>query len=257
MVGLVAEGWALSGIEAVLFDKDGTFVDSHHYWGTIIRRRARRLAEHVGGGDDTVAGLERAMGLDRSRGRLLPEGPVGTEPREVVVDRTVAHLAQAGRPLEADVVHGIFTEVHHDLLADLPALVRPIPEALVLIEALHAAGVALAVVTTDTVATTRATLELIGLAGVFGVVVGRESASEEKATGVPARLALEGLGVSAARAVCIGDAPMDALMAARSGCAAAIGVASGQVDAAQLRAYTPHVVNSLADVTLRRAASPK
>jgi phosphoglycolate phosphatase-like HAD superfamily hydrolase len=155
------------------------------------------------------------------------------------------------------VVHGIFTEVHQELLADMPALVRPIPEALALIEALHAAGVPLAVVTTDAVAATVATLQLVGLTGRFSAVVGRESTREEKATGVPARVALEALGVSAARAVCVGDAPMDAQMASRSGCMAAIGVASGQVDAAQLRAYTPYVVSSLADVTLRRAASPK
>ena len=35
----------LSGIEGVIFDKDGTLTDSHIYWSEIIRRRANKICQ--------------------------------------------------------------------------------------------------------------------------------------------------------------------------------------------------------------------
>src|SRR3989344_2511413 len=70
------------GIKAVLFDKDGTLVDIHHYWTSIIRLRAEKLSHKF---ESNASSLMEAMGIDTLTNRMKPEGPVGVKPRAFIV----------------------------------------------------------------------------------------------------------------------------------------------------------------------------
>ena len=35
----------IKNIDTVLFDKDGTIIDSNIYWGEIIKRRSKKIIE--------------------------------------------------------------------------------------------------------------------------------------------------------------------------------------------------------------------
>lgn len=248
MITLVTPTWQLAGIRTVLFDKDGTFVDLHRYWGGITQRRAAAIAGHLRLHPLEMPALERVMGFDRQTGRLLPSGPVGLKSRDEVIASVVQHLSGMDIAVPAGDLADLFDRVHATVPAELPQLVQIIPEALALLEGLRAAGVVMGVVTSDSVVTTEATLAQWNLADYFSVVLGRESCDGPKITGLPARLALDRLSAEPERTICIGDAPMDAQMAQNAGLAACVGVATGQLDAAGLLAYTPHVVESLADL---------
>ena len=106
----------------------------------------------------------------------------------------------------------------------------------------------MAVVTTDSIDNTRATLAKLGLNSYFSAVVGKESSRQPKETGEPALIALKELGILAEDAICIGDAPMDILMAHNSGCRACIGVATGQIPIEDLLIHTPYAVSSLSEL---------
>ena len=252
MFSISGPGWRISELEAVLFDKDGTLVDLHFYWGEIIRRRANAVIAHHKLEAAVFPRLCAAMGLSVDQQRLLPEGPVGLVSREEVIQALHGALKDLGVATSPEIMAELFVRVHQDFQPDVERFVQLIPGAAAFVAALRKAGAKLAVVTSDTAANTRQTLRRFRLGECFDSIVGHETTPEPKISGVPARHALEELGGSGEKTVCIGDGPMDFLMAEKSGCRAAIGVATGQIPGAELARYTKYVTPSLADLTVER-----
>ena len=44
-ISLRTENWEINNIEAILFDKDGTFIDLHYFWGKMTELRAKKVLE--------------------------------------------------------------------------------------------------------------------------------------------------------------------------------------------------------------------
>jgi len=252
MISLLGRGWRLDGVSCVLFDKDGTLVDSHLYWGRIIERRAHAVIRRYGLSGDSFAPLCFSMGLDHGTGRLRPEGPIALVSREEVI--SLLHLELAGMGVDAPeaTLGEIFVHEHQAFLPELFNYVRILPGVVDLLVRLKEEGVKAAVVTTDTVPNTHETLGRLGVAHLFDAVVGKESTREPKTTGVPATLALQLLGLPAERGVCIGDAPMDLIMAQKSGLRGGIWVATGQIDGHALGRYSPYGVASLEELQIEK-----
>ena len=45
MIKLSANDWSIDNIETIFFDKDGTFVDLHFFWGKMTELRAKEIVE--------------------------------------------------------------------------------------------------------------------------------------------------------------------------------------------------------------------
>ena len=43
MISLITEDWRIDNIETVLFDKDGTFIDLHYFWGKMTEMRVQAV----------------------------------------------------------------------------------------------------------------------------------------------------------------------------------------------------------------------
>lgn len=164
---------------AVLFDLDGTLVDSigllvasmeHAFVG---RQRRPDVAEWV-----------RLIGtpLDDMLGRWAES------PDDVEVLRARYREHQVAR---------------HD------AMTTPYPGAADTVRALHAAGHPLGVVTSKLEAGARRSLRFIGVEECFSVVVGIDQTTRHKPDPAPVHYALKQLGAAAARAVFIGDSTHD------------------------------------------------
>jgi len=250
MVDIRSNNWTIDNVSAVLFDKDGTFIDSHCYWGAIIVSRSLAIRDMLGLDESSLEGLERSMGFCRRTRRLLPAGPIALVSREEVIAHVIQHLASQNVKVAFEDLAKLFVEVHKEMLHRTDGYVRPILEAKPFFDLLQSKGVPMAVVTTDSVVNTRAVLAKLGLAGYFSAVVGKESSKKAKETGEPALIALHALRVVASGAICIGDAPMDVLMAQNSGCRGCIGVATGQVTSDELLRHTPYVVSSLSQLSV-------
>jgi pyrophosphatase PpaX len=156
-------------------------------------------------------------------------------------------LADLGLPLQAMFSRFITDESR---MADLVAgyreyqlenhdrLVRPYDEVSATLEALHARGLALAVVTSKVERLARRGLAHVGLDGFFDVVVGLESCTRHKPDPEPVQVALDRLGVRPEDAAFVGDSPHD-MAAGRAAGVTTVAALWGPFSRAQLASSEP------------------
>lgn len=164
---------------AVLFDLDGTLVDSigllvksmqYAYEGRVHRPNVAEWVQLIGTPLDDMLGrwAENAEDVDVLKARY----------REHQIAK------------------------HDEMTTAYPGTVETI-------RALHAAGHALAVVTSKLELGARRSLKFIGVEDCFATVVGIDHTAKHKPDPAPVRYALEVLDVSPSRAVFIGDSTHD------------------------------------------------
>ena len=196
-------------LAAVLFDLDGTLIDSME----LIRRSYwHALRVHRGSEPELAHWLE---GVGRPLRWQFAR--VAHDPEEIE-----AMLA----------TYRAYNLAHHD------GAVRAFPGAVEAVQALAQRGLALGIVTSKLHASARRGLALCGFEGLFRAVVASDDVSEHKPHPAPVRAALAELGVAADEAVMVGDSPHD-LAAGRAAGTRTAAVAWGPFPEAALRA-TPH-----------------
>lgn len=250
MITITAANWQIDNITGVLFDKDGTLIDSHLYWGRIIQRRAQAIIQYYGLSNDLFPSLTLVMGFDLSSGRLRPEGPIALVSREEVIKVVQLYLEGLEVSSKEEQIEKLFLQEHEAFMKEIHNYICLLPGVLPFLEELSGHNVKLAVVTTDSIKNTQESLEYSQIAKYFHCVVGKESVKEIKATGIPAQEAMRLLNVLAETTVCIGDAPMDLLMAQNSGCKAGIGVCTGQLQKGSLEPYSHYVVDGFNQLSI-------
>jgi len=175
-----------SRIQAVLFDVDGTLLDT--------------TAFIYGGFDHALAAHGHA--------------PAGR----------AAYARVMGKPLEVCYVElapggdsALLCETHRTWQADNLHLSVAFPEAEHVLRALRDAGLRLAAITSRSARTSVRTLEQAGLASYLDLVLSAEDVTAIKPDPAPLRLALERLRVEPAAAVMVGDTDADILAGKAAG----------------------------------------
>jgi HAD superfamily hydrolase (TIGR01509 family) len=172
------------GLSAVLFDMDGTLVETEHYWGEALQALARRL-----GGELSDEGREKTVGTSMRTSMRVLDADLG-------IRRTEEQWAADGRWVE-------------DLTADaMSAGISWRPGAADLLLAVREAGLATALVTTTPRRLADIVLRSISAdLGVdpFDVTVCGDEVPARKPDPAPYRQAMVALGVDAARCVVIED----------------------------------------------------
>ncbi|ASP23112.1 phosphoglycolate phosphatase [Antarctobacter heliothermus] len=205
------------GIEAVLFDKDGTLFDFAATWNTF----AARLIDQLSEGDDLRRhGLARALKFDLESGRFLPDSPViaGT-------NREVALLIAPILPRRT------VDELEALIMAE--AEVAPLSEAVALVPylaGLAARGLTLGVMTNDSESVARAHLRAAGIEGMFDFVAGADSGHGAKPSPLPLLAFATATGHAPERVVMVGDSLHD-LVAGRAAGMWTAGVLTGMAGA--------------------------
>jgi pyrophosphatase PpaX len=184
--------------ETVLFDLDGTLIDS----GAIIVASMKHAATTVLGREIPEAELAAAVG---GPGLIAQMRALDATRVDELVDVYTAHNVTLHDGLEA--CTGIET----------------------VLETLHGEGRRLGIVTAKRQVTVRLAFEVLPrLERYFDVIVGSDDTNRHKPDPDPILLALERLGVEAHTAAYVGDSPFD-IRAAKAAGVAAIGVTWGGI----------------------------
>jgi pyrophosphatase PpaX len=182
---------------AVLFDLDGTLIDSIELIVSAARHAFGSRAGPAPSTEEFVAGIGRPL--------IAQFGPY------CATDQEMQALIASYRQYQL---------AHHD---SLTTAYDGIPAA---IQTLDEAGHALAVVTSKVDALANRALVHVGLAPRFPVVIGCDATTRHKPDAEPVLLALERTGVAAADGIFVGDSPYD-ILAGRAAGVLAVGALWG------------------------------
>jgi len=206
-------------VRAVLFDLDGTLVDS---FATIAEATVEAFARH--GHAVTIEAVLPCIG----------------PPMDVVARELTGASAE-----ESQAMYTSYQDLYY---SEYIQRTPPHAGAHAVVEALGAAGVALGVVTNKNESGGRLMVTVQGWAGRFGSIVGRVTASLPKPSPEAALFALRALDVPPADAALVGDTEFDMNCGRDAGLAYVIGI-TGARTADHLRAEgATHVVDTLDEV---------
>lgn len=167
-------------LRAVLFDLDGTLIDSIGLIVDAMHHAFEGFSGTVPADSSWMAGIGTPLYKQLA---LYARSP---EELEILRERYRA-----------------FQVIHHD------NVIKEYPGTTAVLENLHARGLVMGVVTSKGNELARRGLELTGLAKYLPVVIGADSVTKHKPEPEPVLLALERLGVRADDALMMGDSPHD------------------------------------------------
>lgn len=206
-------------VRAVLFDLDGTLVDSEPLIGAAL---AETLATHGFDFDPSTVG------------RVV--GP----PMTVMIQQIT------GVPLEA--AERLYEEYSRCYLERHAPRTQPLPGAVALLDALAGAGVPLALVTNKHERSARTVLGYLGWTERFPVVSAADNVSRVKPDAAHALEAARALGAAIAETALVGDLDVDMACGRSAGLLRVIGLAGGMTAEELLAAGATHVAHSLGEV---------
>ena len=234
----------LAGIELAIFDKDGTLIDFHAMWGDWVRELADRMAAAEGTGRRRDNLLASVLGIDPGTGRVLPHGALAATPmarlREAVVD------ALAGTGVARTEAARVVGEAWH--APDPVSLARPVADLVALFRDLHAAGIRIAVATSDDRAPTERTLLHLGIGSFVEALACADDRHAVKPDPAAVHWICETLGVPESRTAVIGDSRADLAMGRGAGVQRVIAVLTGVGDRQSLEREADLVLGSVRDL---------
>lgn len=217
-----------TGIEGILFDKDGTLFDFHATWGAW----AGDFLTDLSGGDQLRAQrLGLAIGYNTETRRFRTDSPV--------IAGTPGEVAECLLPLLPGMNPAALITRMNASAAGAPlqeaAALRP------LMEGLQGAGLRLGVVTNDAEAPARAHLASSGIIDLLDFVAGCDSGYGAKPDAGQLLAFCQQTGIEPSRVVMVGDSRHD-LIAGRIAGMVTVGVLTGLARAADLTDLADEIV---------------
>ena len=74
MLSLKTQNWQINDIETVLFDKDGTFIDLHYFWGKMTELRAFSIIEKYNLSKTDLSKICLFLGYNQETKKMIPDG---------------------------------------------------------------------------------------------------------------------------------------------------------------------------------------
>lgn len=233
----------LAGLELAIFDKDGTLIDFQLMWSGWVRDLADRIAA-ANDGQRLDELLHDVMGVDVETGRVLPHGGLAATPMVRLRTSLVDAIVEAG--VAPDEAGRVVDAAWH--APDPVVLARPVTDLGALFASLRAAGIRIAVATSDDRAPTERTLAHLGLTDVVEALSCADDGHPVKPNPEAVHRICRQLGVPEARAAVIGDSPADLAMGRAAGAGLVVGVLTGVGDRRALAGLADLVLESVAEL---------
>ena len=257
MTQLIVNGQILHETPSlVLFDKDGTLVDIHHYWVSMILHRASLITERLFIENDIKKQVQKAlisaMGVDQDTARMKPEGPVGIKPRPYIVDVAVETVKEFGILSDAVSMEAMFKEIDQLTAKDMSPLLKCLPGVVDLLKQLKKHGVPAAIVTTDITERACKAMEALSLSDYFIDIVGGDAVSNTKPSPDLAEYVISTYNCVPEKVVVVGDHPVDIEMGLAAGVRTNIGVLTGLSNSDAFNHLSCVIAEDLTKVQVRK-----
>jgi phosphoglycolate phosphatase len=238
--------------QGLFFDKDGTLVDLHHQYSTLMDKRLEKILARHPQDDEFQRALSRAVGYDVDYRTIAPGGSLAVATREQTLRIVTDFLAQQGLPLER--AENIARESFHlaDLELRLEELIRPMDGLYPLLQALKGENVSIACLTNDEHRRAQSILEFLKIDEYFRLILGGNEVERPKPDPEMIEVACRRLKLLPHQIVYIGDTVTDMIMAKKAGAGLAVGVLGGAGNESLLSAEADVVIPGLGAISLSR-----
>jgi len=244
--------------EMILFDKDGTLIDVHHYWSEMLRLRSELIINQWFRGHSEKNTIKRdlieSMGVDLLTGKIKVTGPVGIKPRTFLVSVASNLVRSKGVSISNSEIEDIFLEVDRTTSEDMSSLVRPLPGVFKLLKNLKNSGIGMSVVSTDITCRTRLAMESLAISHFFTEIIGGDEVQNTKPFPDLALQISKKTGVNVDKMMVIGDNPVDIQMGLSAKINLNIAVLTGLSDTNSFNKLNCIVINNLKSIEVNNVA---
>jgi phosphoglycolate phosphatase len=206
----------INNVDLVIFDKDGTLIDVHYYWGGMIELRAKALSKRyveLQYQENVMRELMSNMGIDLNTRKIKPTGPVGIKPREFIVNTAYQTIKQYFDAIKLEQVSSVFKEIDIYSQKHLARLISPLPGVEMLLLRLKRKKIKIAIATTDLTNRAELAMNSIGLNNYFDSIAGADLVENAKPSPDLVNYLCDKISVDIKKTVVIGDSIVDLEMA--------------------------------------------
>jgi phosphoglycolate phosphatase len=238
--------------EIVLFDKDGTLIDVHHYWSSMLRLRGSLITEKWFKNHSKKNSIERelieAMGIDLLSGKIKVSGPVGIKSRKFIENIASNIVSKNGVSIEDKEMEDIFLEVDRKTSRNMTPLLKLLPGVFNLLKKFENTGVAMVVVSTDITSRVSIALKCLKIDHFFSEIIGGDEVQNTKPFPDLALLVSSRTGIGMDKMMVIGDNPVDIQMGLSANINLNIAVLTGLSDKNSFKDLNCMVVDDLKSI---------
>jgi phosphoglycolate phosphatase len=203
-------------VDLVIFDKDGTLIDVHYYWGGMVELRAKMLSKkYVKPQQQAQATRELMsnMGIDLNSGKIKFTGPVGIKPREFIINTAYQTIKRYFYAITLEQVSSVFKEIDVYSQTHLAQLVKPLPGVETLLMTLKQKKIKISIATTDLTNRAKLAMDSIGLGHYFDNIAGADLVENAKPSPDLVHYLCEEMSIKVENTLVIGDSIVDLNMA--------------------------------------------
>jgi phosphoglycolate phosphatase len=239
----------IKDVDLFIFDKDGTIIDIHFYWGALINLRAKYICDKFNPEDNNMVHnkLVDAMGFDVKTKKLKPEGPVGIKPRSFIIDKAFETFSQFQK-VDREEISEIFKTVDVFVNKDLKDYLKILPGVRTFLSDMKLVGAEMAVATSDLTDRAHSTMEILQIDSFFNYYIGGDKAESKPAPDMVNKC-VSHFNVSKKNTYVVGDSMAD-LELAKNGECHFIGVKTG-LHNDKFLSEAEYLVEFLTDIKLK------
>jgi phosphoglycolate phosphatase len=222
MSSLILPNGKIENIKMLIFDKDGTLIDVHHYWCSMIEFRAKffiKSLENLNIDKDSLyKDLIENMGIDLNTKKIKPEGPVGIKSRAFIIDVAYATISKYTNNYTKNKVTDIFAEVDEYSKTKLQDIVKPLEGIIEFLKSLKENGISCSIATTDLSTRAVIAMENLDLKDYFTDIVGADLVENVKPSPDLVNYILQKHNLQPSDVLVVGDSMADLNMAKNANC---------------------------------------
>jgi phosphoglycolate phosphatase len=225
-------------IRGVLFDKDGTLIESDGTWIAVFKAFLSQVKK---AGPDEVDALMAKAGYDIQNNKLIPGSVLAAGISQESIGIWWPELDADGVAEKYRLLNNEFAHLAQDHM-------KPLMDLVPVLDALHAMGLKLGVATNDTFRSATGHMHQLGVHDYFVEIIGADSVAIAKPSGQMIKRFADVTGLQPYEIAMVGDNTHDMDEARAGGAGLAIGVLTGNAAREDIAHLADHILDSIADI---------